>query len=98
MKTRKKMKTSEETVMKNPKSSPKKTGVFKLEVKEFHFLKYKKFSHSSNSTSYFLKHENRKDLRGFPFLNYKKKLENYEFKKYIHILESIYKNGKNYKI
>ena len=37
------MKTSKETMMKNPKGSPKKTGVLKL--KKFHFLKYKKLFH-----------------------------------------------------
>ena len=48
------MKTSKETVMKNPKGSFKKTKIFKLDVEKFHFLKYKNFFIFSNSASYFL--------------------------------------------
>ena len=56
-------KTSEETVMKTLRGSPKKTQEFlKLGAKKFHFLKNKK--HFSSSESYFLKF---KVFSGFTF-------------------------------
>ena len=54
------MKTSKETVTKNPTDSPEETRVFKFEIKKFHFLIYKKFF------IYFLKPKITKTfLRGF---------------------------------
>ena len=44
------MKTSKETVTKNPTDSPEETRVLKLEIKKFHFLIYKKFSHLLSKT------------------------------------------------